>query len=54
MTLPKVPDETSAEFNKLRSECNSAAVRHHELLASIRRLVKACEECNDKVADTIV
>lgn len=38
-TLVKVFGETSAEVNKLRSERDSAAASHHELLAFICRAV---------------
>lgn len=53
-TLAKVHDQTSSEFKKLHSERDSAAVRHFELLASTRRVVKAREERKDRAIDALV
>lgn len=52
--LAIVRDETAADVIKLHSESDSAAARHHELLASIIRVLKACEERKDKTAGTLV
>lgn len=47
-------EKTSATVCKLRHEHDKAAARHHELHASIRGVVKACEERENKTADTPV
>lgn len=47
-------DDTSAETDKLRSERDSAATCHHEMLSSIRRIAKVCEEFKGMAADTLV
>lgn len=54
VTIAKVSEETSIDMRKLRSESNSTVTRHHELLTSIRRVVKAREVREDKAADTLV
>lgn len=43
-----------AEVTKIRSKRDSSAARHHELLASIRRIMEAREKPKDKAADTLV
>lgn len=53
-TLAKVREETSAKANKLCSDRNRAAARHHEPLAFIPRVVKGREERKDKAADTLL
>lgn len=50
----KLREETSVTVSKLRSELDSTAARHNELLASIRRVFKTPEERKDKVAVTLV
>lgn len=53
-TLAKVRDETLAGAQKWRSELDSAAARHYELLASARRAAKARQDCQDKAPDTLL
>lgn len=53
-TSAKVRDNTSAKVGKPSSEPDSTAPRHHELLASNCRILKAREEENDKADDTPV
>lgn len=48
-TLAKVRDEASVEVSKGRSELNTSAARHHQLLVSICRVVKGYEARKDKV-----
>lgn len=52
--LAKVHDETSVKVKKLYSEQDSVAAPDHELMASIRCVVKACKERNDVTAVTLV
>lgn len=54
MTLAKVRYETSDEVTKLLSERTGAAVHHNELLAAVRRVVKAREERKTFAADTLL
>lgn len=47
-------EETSATVNSLSSERDGAVTRYHELLASIRHVVKAREEHKDKAVGVLV
>lgn len=54
MTLAKMREATSVEVGKLRSKRNNADPLYHELLASIRRVVKAREVRKNIAVDTLV
>lgn len=47
-------EETSVEVSELRSERNNAVAHHHELLASIRCVVRARKDLKDKAAGTLM
>lgn len=53
-TSPKVLDKMSVEVSKLRCRRDCVGEFHHELLGSIRRVVRARDELMDKVAETLV
>lgn len=53
-TTVKVRKGTPIEVKQFRSDRDSAAARHHELLASIRRVSKAREEQKQKAAITLM
>lgn len=53
-TLAKLREEKSATVDPLLSKRDSAAARHHKLLALIRHVVKAREERDDKAVGTLV
>lgn len=52
--LAKSSDESSVRGDILRSERDSAATCHHELIASIARVIKASKERKNKAAETLV
>lgn len=54
VTLWKVGKLVSVAVSKLRSERESAAARHHNLLASIRLVFKAYDEQKDKAASDLM
>lgn len=53
-TLMMVREETSADIKMLYFKQNSAAVLHHELLASICHVVKAREQRKDNSVGTFL
>lgn len=52
-TIAKVRDKTSGEVNELRTEPDSSAARHHDMLGSIRHVFKTCGERMYKGPDTL-
>lgn len=52
--MSKLCEETSATVDKLRSERDIAASRHHGLLAFIRRIVKTREDRKDVAPGALV
>lgn len=54
MTLAKLLEEVPATASKLRSERKNTAAHRRELLASIRRVVKACDKRKDNATNNFV